>query len=567
MAPGTLTLSSLLPSAPPFAMPEAGFGYFATQAHYRSLASRIITALGGFNVVVVTGDRLSSGPTLSTALGEAAAGHYTVSGFPCESELGRYDVLHLRRALSASLASGEAAGGEFGVPALIVFDDTDRFSDEEIEEIFKHVDQRARVGDHRIAAAVFLVRPEFLTRLERPVLRFWLAKRLFVARLRFHELGADEIPAFIHHQLPSRDAESIFTDKAIAAIASVSGGDPAVVNRFSRRMLASVAANTSDRLVKANVGWGTMVPSDMPPEERGVTTFRERQLQNRTAREFGTQFSTRMWRDRGAVLKLCAGTVFCFACVGVVAAVVYFHPIEEGIAAFSNAPANDTSAKVPERGSLADWTALPEPRAAPAAISPSDEPTVVPAGPASTAMAAFAALKPEEASAIKMPALSPSLAVLSPTAEVAKPTEDQETIAGGTITPPVLPTGVAPIATAVSPSGTPAPKPTTSDPGPTPAQLRLPAADIAALLSRGDTLFALGDISSARLFYERAADAGDGHSALRLGNTFDPAFADFAHLRVRGDPAMAVSWYSRARELGEGKAEILLKRLEPVPSR
>jgi hypothetical protein len=41
----------------------------------------------------------------------------------------------------------------------------------------------------------------------------------------------------------------------------------------------------------------------------------------------------------------------------------------------------------------------------------------------------------------------------------------------------------------------------TSVPGPPPAQLRLPTAEITALLARGDSLFALGDVSSARLFY------------------------------------------------------------------
>jgi TPR repeat protein len=107
-----------------------------------------------------------------------------------------------------------------------------------------------------------------------------------------------------------------------------------------------------------------------------------------------------------------------------------------------------------------------------------------------------------------------------------------------------------------SPTGTPAP-----------ARPRLPAAEITALLSRGDALFALGDISSARLFYERAADAGDGRAALRLGNTFDPAFLDFAHLRLPGDPAMSASWYARARELGAAEAETLLKSLKPVSSR
>jgi hypothetical protein len=35
-----------------------------------------------------------------------------------------------------------------------------------------------------------------------------------------------------------------------------------------------------------------------------------------------------------------------------------------------------------------------------------------------------------------------------------------------------------------------------------------------ALLARGDALFVSGDFASARLFYERAANAGDGLAAL-----------------------------------------------------
>jgi TPR repeat protein len=77
-------------------------------------------------------------------------------------------------------------------------------------------------------------------------------------------------------------------------------------------------------------------------------------------------------------------------------------------------------------------------------------------------------------------------------------------------------------------------------------------------VARGDALFAGGDLSSARLFYERAADAGDGRAALKLGNTYDPVFLEFAHLRVTGDVALAESWYIRARKLGETEAEILL---------
>jgi TPR repeat protein len=83
------------------------------------------------------------------------------------------------------------------------------------------------------------------------------------------------------------------------------------------------------------------------------------------------------------------------------------------------------------------------------------------------------------------------------------------------------------------------------------------------LLARGDVLFSKGDLLAARLFYERAADGGDGQAALKLGETFDPVFLDRAHLPgARGDWSMALSWYRRARDLGVTEAEIMLKSLE-----
>jgi hypothetical protein len=92
---------------------------------------------------------------------------------------------------------------------------------------------------------------------------------------------------------------------------------------------------------------------------------------------------------------------------------------------------------------------------------------------------------------------------------------------------------------------------------------RLSAEDMGALLARGDTLLSVGDVVSARLFYERAADAGGGVAAIRLGETFDPLFLDRVHLRgVRGDPGAALFWYRRARDLGVAEAEVLLKALK-----
>ena len=94
----------------------------------------------------------------------------------------------------------------------------------------------------------------------------------------------------------------------------------------------------------------------------------------------------------------------------------------------------------------------------------------------------------------------------------------------------------------------------------------LSSAEIAALVARGDAFLSAGDIASARLFYERAADAGNGGAALRLGATFDPNFLGRAGVRGnQGDPAQAESWYRRARDLGDAGASERLKTLDQQP--
>jgi TPR repeat protein len=87
----------------------------------------------------------------------------------------------------------------------------------------------------------------------------------------------------------------------------------------------------------------------------------------------------------------------------------------------------------------------------------------------------------------------------------------------------------------------------------------------AALLARGDQLLGASDIASARLFYERAAEAGDGQAALRMGMTFDMDFLARSGLRrVQGDPDQAISWYRRASALGNSKTEALEKQIQDV---
>jgi TPR repeat protein len=88
--------------------------------------------------------------------------------------------------------------------------------------------------------------------------------------------------------------------------------------------------------------------------------------------------------------------------------------------------------------------------------------------------------------------------------------------------------------------------------------------DIAEFLARGDSYLLVGDITSARLFYERAADAGSGQGAMRLGATLDPSFLSRAGLiGTRGDQAKADTWYRRARSLGAAEAASELKGREP----
>jgi hypothetical protein len=116
-------------------------------------------------------------------------------------------------------------------------------------------------------------------------------------------------------------------------------------------------------------------------------------------------------------------------------------------------------------------------------------------------------------------------------------------------------------ASVTAPAASPVPVVPTEPPPP--AQPRPSLEETASLLERGDRLFGMGDVISARLFYERAAEAGDGPAALRLGETYDPTFLERAKLRaIKGDLKAAAFWYRRAKELGVVEADILLKGLQ-----
>ena len=80
-----------------------------------------------------------------------------------------------------------------------------------------------------------------------------------------------------------------------------------------------------------------------------------------------------------------------------------------------------------------------------------------------------------------------------------------------------------------------------------------------ALMARGDASFAQGDVVAARRFYELAANAGDAQAALRLGQTYDPAFLAQIQLKgVRPDASAAAYWYQKADKLGAPEAAPML---------
>ena len=176
----------------------------------------------------------------------------------------------------------------------------------------------------------------------------------------------------------------------------------------------------------------------------------------------------------------------------------------------------------------------------------------------------------------------PSNAAMATPESIAKPTPSdagRAPVENMSTLSPTLPSAIAvPDQTAEGPEAqsnlaSPAPEEkqaatSTTSPATSPTATRSPSnqqrpAEIAALVTRGDAFLSAGDIVSARLFYERAADGGDGGAALRLGATFDPGF--LSRTGIRGaptDPAQASSWYRRALDLGNGAAQKALRDLE-----
>ena len=91
---------------------------------------------------------------------------------------------------------------------------------------------------------------------------------------------------------------------------------------------------------------------------------------------------------------------------------------------------------------------------------------------------------------------------------------------------------------------------------------RIDPDELAVLLKRAKSLLAIGDITSARLLLERAADAQEAEAALMLAGTYDPQVLGSQDLRsITPDPAAAKVWYQKAAQLGSADAKRRLGQL------
>jgi hypothetical protein len=89
--------------------------------------------------------------------------------------------------------------------------------------------------------------------------------------------------------------------------------------------------------------------------------------------------------------------------------------------------------------------------------------------------------------------------------------------------------------------------------------------DVALLLQRGRALFDAGDIAAARLFFRRAANAGDAAAAVAMGATYDPDVLAKRFIRgIEADPQEARMWYEKARALGSPEGP---RRIEMLAQR
>ncbi|HYM31448.1 MAG TPA: hypothetical protein VEU47_09130, partial [Candidatus Cybelea sp.] len=596
-----------------FASPQAGFDYFGSDAHHRSLAARIVAAISsGRGLVLVTGVPPPTLLNLCQALSKATSRH-TVIGVTCGPEL---NGLELQR------VSGEAASGH---TPLFVLDAGDRLSDEQIAELCRSM----FTGGN--SAGVLLAWPAFADRFERPMLQ--AARRELAAHYHLLQLGKDEVDQFLRHQMGASEGMTAFSADTVAYIAEFANGDPVLVNRLARRVLEfrayarrvlgfgpirhivpaplrevlSPKAQQEDTPpATAFESLGALRPSHAPVFLQAIGTITETLTisdgqdadksaptalhplpelaglhaddadgSDRAAQRISGAKAESKRRDLASLPGPVWALAGAAAAVAIIAAIVVWLVISDRQAAqeaANGAPSKTTrtltdldsrNAGAAPRPNL---VTLPVPEEVREPVPPQSvaagngarapvKPVALPPGFIDEAAVTRSGDVPQAGAAETRPAAS--IPAVRPARQGG--TDRPSSVQASTATAPSAPEPAAP-ARQIQRADAKQPQPPVSADADrvesrsiAQGETAAPDADpetISALLSRGDEFLRAKDIASARLYYERAADAGAATAALSMGETFDPVILSRMGLRNPwADPDAAAMWYHRAEQL------------------
>jgi hypothetical protein len=290
-------------------------------------------------------------------------------------------------------------------------------------------------------------------------------------------------------------------------------------------------------------------PEELPPHEAVplfLANYEEESHQQLSEYAFG---GNRRFGS-GGLKKARAGRIVTgVAVVSAIAAVLALFSIDSTRAVIFNASLGGGGGSAPPPVQLA--AAVPEPAlpqriaAPPLAAEPTGAEIAAARRTPPNALASSSPTRDEIAAAYQS-ALKGKVAVPEPVARDAA----REVAA-------VVP--AAPVVAAVAPAVR-EPVPATREAAPA---RRIDPDELEALLKRAKGLLAIGDITSARLLLERAADAQEAEAALMLAGTYDPQVLGSQDLRsVSPDPAAARVWYQKAAQLGSADAKRRLSQLQ-----
>lgn len=296
-----------------------------------------------------------------------------------------------------------------------------------------------------------------------------------------------------------------------------------------------------------------VLPEELPPHEEVplfLANYEEESHQQLSEYSFGRG----RYGSGGGLKKARAGRIITgVAVVSAIAGILALFSIDSTRAVIFNAslggsgggsappPAELVAAAVPEPGQIPQRVAAP-----PIAAEPTGAEIAAARRTPANAMASASPTRDEIAAAYQS-ALKGKVTVPEPVAREAS----RDIVAA--IAPATAAVAVAPAVRE------PAPAPREAAPAPV---RRIDPDELAALLKRAKSLLSIGDITSARLLLERAADAQEPEAALMLAGTYDPQVLGSQDLRsVTPDPEAAKVWYQKAAQMGSADAKRRLGQL------